>query len=60
MTDGRDSGSFDREPVRLGERITADAPSRWLAEAGRYRLVVVRACAHAISAPLAAVTSSAP
>ena len=33
-----------REPVALDERITADGSSRWPVEAGRYRLVVARAC----------------
>jgi glutathionyl-hydroquinone reductase len=37
-------GSFEREPVALDERITADGSTRWPAEAGRYRLVVARAC----------------
>lgn len=37
-------GSFEREPVALTERITADGSSRWPVEPGRYRLVVARAC----------------
>ncbi|WP_300007974.1 glutathione S-transferase C-terminal domain-containing protein [Pseudonocardia sp.] len=37
-------GSFEREPVALDERITADGSTRWPVEAGRYRLVVARAC----------------
>jgi putative glutathione S-transferase len=37
-------GSFEREPVGLDERILADGSSRWPVEAGRYRLVVARAC----------------
>lgn len=37
-------GSFERQPVALDERITADASSHWPVEAGRYRLVVARAC----------------
>src|SRR5262245_24949629 len=37
-------GEFEREPVALTERITADGSSRWPVEAGRYRLVVARAC----------------
>jgi glutathionyl-hydroquinone reductase len=38
------SAAFEREPVRLTERITSDGSSRWPVEAGRYRLVVARAC----------------
>jgi glutathionyl-hydroquinone reductase len=38
------TGSFEREPVALDERITADGSSAWPVEAGRYRLVVARAC----------------
>ena len=37
-------GGFEREPVALDERITADGSTRWPVEAGRYRLVVARAC----------------
>jgi glutathionyl-hydroquinone reductase len=36
--------SFERKSVALTERITADGSSRWPVEAGRYRLVVARAC----------------
>jgi glutathionyl-hydroquinone reductase len=36
--------SFERKPVALMERITADGSSPWPVEAGRYRLVVARAC----------------
>lgn len=36
--------AFERRPVVLTERITADGSSRWPVEAGRYRLVVARAC----------------
>jgi putative glutathione S-transferase len=39
-----DTGAFQREPVGLDERITADGSSAWPVEAGRYRLVVARAC----------------
>jgi putative glutathione S-transferase len=39
-----ESGAFEREPVALDERITTDGSSRWPVEAGRYRLVVARAC----------------
>src|SRR5918998_2734816 len=39
-----DTGAFEREPVGLDERITADGSSAWPVEAGRYRLVVARAC----------------
>jgi len=35
---------FERKPVALDERITADGSSAWPVEAGRYRLVVARAC----------------
>lgn len=38
------SGAFERQPVGLDERITADGSSAWPVEAGRYRLVVARAC----------------
>ncbi|GAA2547377.1 glutathione S-transferase family protein [Pseudonocardia hydrocarbonoxydans] len=37
-------GVFEREPVGMAERILADGSSRWPVEAGRYRLVVARAC----------------
>ena len=36
--------SFERAPVALTERITADATSPWPVEAGRYRLIAARAC----------------
>ncbi|MHA6796299.1 glutathione S-transferase family protein [Pseudonocardia bannensis] len=36
--------AFEREPVEVTERITADGSSRWPVEAGRYRLIVARAC----------------
>ena len=39
-----ETGAFVREPVALDERITSDGSSRWPVEAGRYRLVVARAC----------------
>jgi putative glutathione S-transferase len=38
------SEAFERAPVALTERITSDGSSRWPVEAGRYRLVVARAC----------------
>ncbi|MFC4946052.1 glutathione S-transferase family protein [Pseudonocardia sp. GCM10023141] len=38
------TGSFERAPVALDERITADGSSAWPVEAGRYRLVIARAC----------------
>ena len=38
------AGSFDRKPVALMERITADGSSPWPVEAGRYRLIAARAC----------------
>jgi glutathionyl-hydroquinone reductase len=33
---------FERKPVALMERITADGSSPWPVEAGRYRLVAAR------------------
>src|SRR3954470_15474463 len=36
--------SFERKPVALMERITADGSSPWPVEAGRYRLLVAPAC----------------
>jgi glutathionyl-hydroquinone reductase len=39
-----DTDTFERKPVALMERITADGSSPWPVEAGRYRLVVARAC----------------
>jgi putative glutathione S-transferase len=36
--------SFERKPVALMDRIAADGSSPWPVEAGRYRLVVARAC----------------
>lgn len=38
------SESFERKPVALMARITADGSSPWPVEAGRYRLVVARGC----------------
>ena len=38
------SEAYEREPVALSERITSDGSSAWPVEAGRYRLVVARAC----------------
>ena len=38
------AGAFEREPVGLDTRITADGSTPWPVEAGRYRLVVARAC----------------
>jgi putative glutathione S-transferase len=38
------SEEFDRAPVALTERITADGSSEWPVQPGRYRLVVARAC----------------
>ena len=37
-------GAFEREPVALDTRITADGSTPWPVEAGRYRLVAARAC----------------
>src|SRR3954447_19544893 len=42
--DDTGTGAFERMPVGLDERITADGSSAWPVEAGRYRLVVARAC----------------
>jgi glutathionyl-hydroquinone reductase len=39
-----DTDAFERRPVGLDVRITADGSSPWPVEAGRYRLVVARAC----------------
>ena len=36
--------AFERKPIALTERITSDGSSPWPVEAGRYRLVVARAC----------------
>jgi putative glutathione S-transferase len=36
--------TFERKPVALMERITADGSSTWPVEAGRYRLIAARAC----------------
>src|SRR3712207_8851100 len=45
MTDGSPTTeAFERKPVALMERITADGSSGWPVEAGRYRLVIARAC----------------
>jgi putative glutathione S-transferase len=38
------TGAFEREPVALDTRITADGSTPWPVEAGKYRLVVARAC----------------
>jgi glutathionyl-hydroquinone reductase len=38
------SESFERQPSTLMDRITSDGSSPWPVEAGRYRLVVARAC----------------
>jgi glutathionyl-hydroquinone reductase len=38
------SEAFEREPIALTDRITSDGSSRWPVEAGRYRLLVARAC----------------
>jgi len=44
MSDDERHGAFVRAPVGIDERITADGSSRWPVEAGRYRLIVARAC----------------
>src|SRR5919112_1208715 len=40
----RANEDYDRKPVALMERITADGSSPWPVEAGRYRLIAARAC----------------
>ena len=47
------TGSFERKPVALDARITADGSSAWPVEPGRYRLVVARACPWANRAVIA-------
>src|SRR4051795_11382978 len=37
-------GRYERQPFRFTDRITADGRDGWPPEAGRYRLVVSRAC----------------
>jgi glutathionyl-hydroquinone reductase len=44
MSDDERHGAFVRAPVGIDERITADGSSRWPVAAGRYRLIVARAC----------------
>ncbi|MEV5446453.1 glutathione S-transferase C-terminal domain-containing protein [Streptomyces sp. NPDC052644] len=39
-----DDGRFERAPSRFTDRITEDGRDGWPVEAGRYRLVVSRAC----------------
>ncbi|MEU2181361.1 glutathione S-transferase family protein [Streptomyces thermolilacinus] len=39
-----DNGRFERAPSRFTDRITEDGRDGWPVEAGRYRLVVSRAC----------------
>ena len=39
-----EEGSFERDMQYIDDRITADGSSGWPVEAGRYRLVVARAC----------------
>ncbi|QYG92644.1 glutathione S-transferase family protein [Iamia sp. SCSIO 61187] len=39
-----ETGSFERDMQYIDDRITADGSSGWPVEAGRYRLVVARAC----------------
>jgi putative glutathione S-transferase len=43
-TEQVERGAFVREPLGVRERITADGSSPWPVEAGRYRLIVARAC----------------
>jgi glutathionyl-hydroquinone reductase len=37
-------GGYERDTAYIGDRITADGSGGWPVEAGRYRLVVARAC----------------
>ncbi|GAB2465289.1 glutathione S-transferase family protein [Jatrophihabitans fulvus] len=39
-----DGGNFERDQNYISDRITADGRDGWPVEAGRYRLVVARAC----------------
>jgi glutathionyl-hydroquinone reductase len=39
-----EGGSFERDQSYIDDRVTADGSSGWPVEAGRYRLVVARAC----------------
>ncbi|MCA0144422.1 glutathione S-transferase family protein [Blastococcus sp. LR1] len=39
-----DDGRYERQPFHFTGRITADGRDGWPAEAGRYRIVVSRAC----------------
>jgi putative glutathione S-transferase len=39
-----DDGRYERQPFRFTDRITADGDDGWPVEAGRYRVVVSRAC----------------
>ncbi len=41
---GDESGSFNRDMDYISSRITADGSDGWPVEAGRYHLVVARAC----------------
>lgn len=49
------STDFERTPMRFVDRVTADGVDGWPVEAGRYRLVINRACTRC-----ATPTSSAP
>ncbi|RAY11261.1 glutathione S-transferase family protein [Actinomadura craniellae] len=44
MTTTPDTKEFKRSPSHFADRITADGADGWPVEAGRYRLVVSRAC----------------
>ncbi|GAA4603139.1 glutathione S-transferase C-terminal domain-containing protein [Actinoallomurus liliacearum] len=44
LTQQQDDKEFTRSPSHFADRITADGSSPWPVEAGRYRLVVSRAC----------------
>ena len=39
-----ESGGFERDSNYISDRITADGAGGWPVEAGRYRLVIARAC----------------
>lgn len=38
------AGSFNRDMIYIGDRITADAREGWPTESGKYRLVIADAC----------------
>jgi putative glutathione S-transferase len=44
LTQQQDDKEFTRSPSHFDDRITADGSAAWPVEAGRYRLVISRAC----------------